>query len=73
MGYSWIDGLKAHAEGMVTDQMMNNAEHMFPINTPKTKEAFFYRMTFEKHFPQVEDRAALLRHLNSTLQGLNAL
>lgn len=33
--------------------MMGNVEHMFPINTPKTKEAFLYRMIFEKHFPQV--------------------
>ncbi|GJP76363.1 hypothetical protein CLOP_g6819 [Closterium sp. NIES-67] len=53
VGYSWIDGLKAHAENMVSDQMLANAPNMFPINTPKTKEAFFYRMTFEKHFPQL--------------------
>ncbi|CAI7906333.1 unnamed protein product, partial [Closterium sp. NIES-53] len=53
VGYSWIDGLKAHAENMVSDQMLANAPNMFPINTPQTKEAFFYRMTFEKHFPQV--------------------
>ncbi|CAI7918850.1 unnamed protein product, partial [Closterium sp. NIES-54] len=37
----------------VSDQMLANAPNMFPINTPQTKEAFFYRMTFEKHFPQV--------------------
>ncbi|CAI5472452.1 unnamed protein product [Closterium sp. Yama58-4] len=53
VGYSWIDGLKAHAENMVSDQMLANAPNMFPINTPMTKEAFFYRMTFEKHFPQL--------------------
>ena len=27
VGYSWIDGLKAHAEGQVSDQMMANAHH----------------------------------------------
>ncbi|CAI5991586.1 unnamed protein product [Closterium sp. NIES-64] len=59
VGYSWIDGLKAHAENMVSDQMLANAPNMFPINTPQTKEAFFYRMTFEKHFPQVTPSPAV--------------
>ncbi|MCD7468971.1 Transcription factor as1 [Datura stramonium] len=31
VGYSWIDGLKAHAEQYVTDRMMLNAAHIFPI------------------------------------------
>lgn len=52
VGYSWIDGLKAHAAQMVSDQMLENAPHIFPHNTPTTKEAFFYRTIFEKHFPQ---------------------
>jgi asparagine synthase (glutamine-hydrolysing) len=37
----------------VTDQMLKHAKHMYPYNTPNTKEAYFYRMIFEKHFPQV--------------------
>ncbi|OUZ99119.1 Class II glutamine amidotransferase domain [Macleaya cordata] len=52
VGYSWIDGLKAHAADHVTDKMMINAEHIFPHNTPKTKEAYYYRMIFERFFPQ---------------------
>eukprot|EP00475_Leptophrys_vorax_P014566 TRINITY_DN20872_c0_g4_i2.p1 TRINITY_DN20872_c0_g4~~TRINITY_DN20872_c0_g4_i2.p1 ORF type:complete len:485 (-),score=47.80 TRINITY_DN20872_c0_g4_i2:132-1532(-) len=56
VGYNWIDGLKAHAEKMVSDRMMSNAKCMFPVNTPLTKEALFYRMTFEKHFPQLSAR-----------------
>ncbi|KNA18676.1 hypothetical protein SOVF_068530 [Spinacia oleracea] len=52
VGYSWIDGLKAHAEQQVTDKMMQQAEHIFPHNTPKTKEACYYRMIFERLFPQ---------------------
>ncbi|XP_074295010.1 asparagine synthetase [glutamine-hydrolyzing]-like [Silene latifolia] len=52
VGYSWIDGIKAHAEQRVTDKMMQKAEHIFPHNTPKTKEAYYYRMVFEKFFPQ---------------------
>ncbi|XP_009622719.1 asparagine synthetase [glutamine-hydrolyzing] [Nicotiana tomentosiformis] len=52
VGYSWIDGLKAHAEQHVTDRMMLNASHIFPHNTPTTKEAYYYRMIFERFFPQ---------------------
>ncbi|KVI11888.1 hypothetical protein Ccrd_009690 [Cynara cardunculus var. scolymus] len=52
VGYSWIDGLKDHAELQVTDKMMLNATHIFPHNTPMTKEAYYYRMIFERFFPQ---------------------
>uniref|UniRef100_UPI001CB91D54 asparagine synthetase [glutamine-hydrolyzing]-like n=1 Tax=Erigeron canadensis TaxID=72917 RepID=UPI001CB91D54 len=52
VGYSWIDGLKNHAEIHVTDKMMLNATHIFPHNTPMTKEAYYYRMIFERLFPQ---------------------
>ncbi|KAK9053608.1 hypothetical protein SSX86_024682 [Deinandra increscens subsp. villosa] len=52
VGYSWIDGLKEHAELNVTDKMMLHAEHIFPHNTPVTKEAYYYRMIFERFFPQ---------------------
>jgi asparagine synthase (glutamine-hydrolysing) len=56
VGYSWIDGLKAHAESNVTDQMLKHAKHVYPFNTPLTKEAYYYRMIFEKHFPQQSAR-----------------
>lgn len=52
VGYSWIDGLKEHAEKMVTDAQFKAAQHRFPDNTPKTKEAYYYRSIFETHFPQ---------------------
>lgn len=52
VGYSWIDGLKAHAEAHVTDRMMLNAKKIYPHNTPTTKEAYYYRMIFERFFPQ---------------------
>jgi asparagine synthase (glutamine-hydrolysing) len=51
VGYSWIDGLKAHVESNVTDLQLANAQYKFPINTPDTKEAYFYRCIFEQHFP----------------------
>nr|QKY15321.1 asparagine synthase (ASNS) [Polytomella parva] len=56
VGYNWIDGLKAHAEEMVSDEQMRNAHHRYPENTPRTKESYWYRTIFESHFPQ---RAAM--------------
>ena len=52
VGYAWIDSLKAHAEQQVSDSDLANARHRFPHNTPLTKEAFFYRTLFERHYPQ---------------------
>jgi asparagine synthase (glutamine-hydrolysing) len=33
--------------------MMSNAAQTFPYNTPVNKEAYYYRMIFERLFPQV--------------------
>eukprot|EP00253_Pinus_taeda_P024409 PITA_24409 len=52
VGYSWIDGLKSHAEEHVTDTMLRNAKYIFAHNTPTTKEAYYYRMIFERFYPQ---------------------
>ncbi|XAR60746.1 Asparagine synthase (glutamine-hydrolyzing) [Bertholletia excelsa] len=52
VSYSWINGLKARTEQHVTDNMMQNAAHVFPFNTPTTKEAHCYRMIFERLFPR---------------------
>ena len=51
VGYGWIDGLKAHAEAHVSDADFAAAEARFPINTPQTKEAYYYRQLFEQQFP----------------------
>ena len=51
VGYSWIDGLKAHAEQAVSDREFAAAAARYPFNTPATKEAYFYRRIFEQHFP----------------------
>ena len=51
VGYSWIDSLKALAASQVTDEMMKNAKHRFPVNTPMNKEEYFYRTIFEECFP----------------------
>lgn len=51
VGYGWIDHLKAHAEERVSDEDMKRASFRFPINTPDTKEGYFYRTIFEELFP----------------------
>ncbi|TMO65371.1 asparagine synthase B [Pseudoalteromonas aurantia] len=51
VGYSWIDSLKEHVDGQISDQDLANAQYRFPINTPDSKEAYFYREIFESHFP----------------------
>lgn len=51
VGYSWIDSLKAHAEKEVSDEMLKSAPYRFPYNTPTTKEGYYYRDLFHKHFP----------------------
>ncbi|MFC7451164.1 asparagine synthase B [Rhodococcus daqingensis] len=51
VGYGWIDGLKDHAEAVVTDAELASAAVDFPHNTPETKEAYLYRRIFDQHFP----------------------
>ncbi|CAN1121742.1 Asparagine synthetase [glutamine-hydrolyzing] 3 [Linum perenne] len=59
VGYSWIDGLKDHADKQVTDAMLINASFVYPENTPTTKEAYYYRTIFEKFFPKNAARATV--------------
>jgi asparagine synthase (glutamine-hydrolysing) len=51
VGYNWIDSLKAMVSEKVTDEMMNTSRFRFPINTPMSKEEYFYRSIFTEHFP----------------------
>ncbi|KAL1994344.1 hypothetical protein VTN49DRAFT_3013 [Thermomyces lanuginosus] len=51
VGYSWIDALKDHAEKIVTDEMMKNPKPEWGDDIPDTKEAYWYRMMFDEHFP----------------------
>jgi asparagine synthase (glutamine-hydrolysing) len=57
VGYSWIDSLKALTANAVSDADMAKAAFKFPINTPKSKEEYYYRSIFSQHFPS--DAAAL--------------
>lgn len=53
VGYNWIDTLIEYCASQITDEELEGAEERFPYNTPATKEAYFYRTLFHKHFPQV--------------------
>ncbi len=57
VGYSWIDTLKEVVDREVSDKQLLNAKYKFPIQTPTSKEEFYYRSIFAEHFPS--DTAAL--------------
>jgi asparagine synthase (glutamine-hydrolysing) len=52
VGYSWIDSIRDFVENEVTDQQLATADFRFPVNTPDTKEGYYYRTIFESYFPQ---------------------
>ncbi|KAI2606231.1 asparagine synthase [Hypoxylon fragiforme] len=51
VGYGWIDALKDNAELHVTDEMMKNPKPEWGQDIPDTKEAYWYRLMFDEHFP----------------------
>ena len=51
VGYSWIDTLKETVDREVTADQLTNARYRFPIQTPTSKEEYYYREIFESHFP----------------------
>lgn len=57
VGYSWIDTLKEVVSKEVSDEQLANAKFRFPIQTPISKEEYYYRSIFTEHFPS--DAAAL--------------
>ena len=67
VGYSWIDGLKSHAESMVEEDQWSDRHSLYPYNTPSTREAFFYRTVFEDYYvpqslcPTNEDKLPILK------------
>jgi asparagine synthase (glutamine-hydrolysing) len=51
VGYSWIDSLKELVSKEVSDEDIEKASKVFPINTPLNKEEYYYRTIFQEHFP----------------------
>jgi asparagine synthase (glutamine-hydrolysing) len=47
---SWYAIIQDKATDIVSDEMLRDAVKMFPYNTPKTKESYYFRMLFVKHF-----------------------
>jgi asparagine synthase (glutamine-hydrolysing) len=43
--------LKEFIETQVTDHELESAEYRFPVNTPDSKEAYYYRCIFEDKYP----------------------
>jgi len=50
VGYSWIDQIQEYCNESISDAQMDNAENRFPVNSPKTKEDYFYRTVFDQHY-----------------------
>jgi len=51
VGYSWIDSLVEKAGNMYTNEELKEAQSLFKVNPPKTKEALMYRVIFTELFP----------------------
>ena len=52
VGYNWIDQIVEYCNSHVSDNEFATAAERFPHNTPTTKEAFYFRTLFHKHYPQ---------------------
>jgi len=59
VGYGWIDGLQDLAEAKVSDEDMARAAVRYPIHPPATKEAYYFRTLFERHFPSAAAAATV--------------
>jgi asparagine synthase (glutamine-hydrolysing) len=53
-GYDWIPSLQKHFETIISDEEFSTRFVKYPHLTPKTKEAFYYRKTFEEFYPYQE-------------------
>ncbi|EFP77391.2 asparagine synthetase [Puccinia graminis f. sp. tritici] len=69
VGYSWIDGLKEHAEKLITDEQLSSAHSRWTLDTPTTKEAYLIRQIFEKHFPSESAAKTSVRWIPRTDWG----
>ncbi|HIE45596.1 MAG TPA: asparagine synthase B [Flavobacteriaceae bacterium] len=61
VGYSWIDTLIEYCAAQVTNLEMETASITYPHNTPTTKEAYYIRRIFAKHFPQEKAAKTVLK------------
>ncbi|KAF8921419.1 glutamine-hydrolyzing asparagine synthase [Mucidula mucida] len=50
VGYSWIDGIKGHADSVVSDEALSKAAERWPDSPPDTKEGYYIRDVFDGTF-----------------------
>lgn len=72
VGYSWIDGMKDHAEASISDETFAKAAERWPVDTPMTKEAYWIREVFERHFPTDAAARTTVRWIPRADWGMSA-
>lgn len=50
VGEDWVSILQRQVSSLVTDEEMEGAAEKFPVNTPQTKEEYYYRRVFDENF-----------------------
>jgi asparagine synthase (glutamine-hydrolysing) len=58
-GYDWIPSLQKYCNEQISDEEFSSRSERYPHVTPQTKEAYFYRKTFEEFYPIQEH---ILKH-----------
>ena len=55
VGMTWVQTLQNYiSNNLVTDDEFTNVHNLFPNNTPKTKEEYYYRKIFDKYYPNCD-------------------
>lgn len=73
VGYDWVDGLKAHAAKVVSDDMWDARGARFPVHTPRTREYYLLRSIFEAQFPHPQALATVPQGLSIACSTPEAL
>ena len=58
-GYDWIPSLQQYCNEQISDEEFSTRAERYPHVTPQSKEAYFYRKTFEEFYPNQEH---ILKH-----------
>ncbi|CAO1625480.1 unnamed protein product [Parajaminaea phylloscopi] len=72
VGSSWIDSMKAEGEKCVSDEQFAKRAERFPVMTPDTKEAYWLREIFDRHFPDGAAATTVQRWVPKAEWGCNA-
>ena len=54
IGHGWVNTIKRVTNEIISDEKFKKAKDKYPFNTPKTKEAYWYRKVFESIYPSRE-------------------